>query len=359
MVDLDTLEGAATLSSMDTQRRNLQFQDVAYQTMTVHAPSSSNFSQEPKGKGAETMHETPVDATSAHLMNNAILDIDDSSLADFLRDIMMPTPPNPLPGAGPHSLDFVQQNYYSGRDVFNFGIDSSLDFTDIDFGWISTQNARLPGLNFPTALDPDRERSERGQHMPDVSSGITAGAEAFQKSVWRWRPDQQDHGHAEQVNLSLPYKDLRLLEPRHGPEGLDRRLEQNSRDKILAMLLSGCEPKNVSRVVASFPSADLLDSLMQNFFRSEVHRTDSWIHLPTFRPQNQRPELNGIIVAAGAVLSTVPTVRKLGFAIQEAVRLAIPVVVSSRSLTLTTISLLTSFEFPSVSRITVQHENYR
>jgi len=359
MVDLDALEGAATLSSMDAQHRNLQFQDLSYQTMAVHAPSSSNFPQESKGKGVDSMHEASVDATPAHLMSNAMLNIDDSSLAEFLRDIMMPTPPNPLPGESQHSLDFIQQSYYSGRDVFNFGIESSLDLTDIDFGWISTQNARLPGLNFPPVPDMELDRPERGQYTPDMSSGITAGAEAYQKSVWRWRPAQQDHGHAEQVNLSVPSRDLRLLESHHCPDGLERRLEQNSRDKILAMLLSGCEPKNVSRVVASFPSADLLDSLMQNFFRSEVYRTDSWIHLPTFRPQNQRPELNSIIVAAGAVLSTVPTVRKLGFALQEAVRLAIPVAVSPQSLFFTMICSLTRVEILSVSWTTVQRENYR
>ena len=108
---------------------------------------------------------------------------------------------------------------------------------------------------------------------------------------------------------------MQTLEPRHGPDVLDQTLEQTSRDKILAMLLSGCKPSKVSRIVASFPSAEQLDSLMHSFFRSEVHRTDSWIHLPTFSIQSQRPELNGIVVAAGAVLSGVPAVRKLGFAI--------------------------------------------
>jgi len=135
-------------------------------------------------------------------------------------------------------------------------------------------------------------------------------------------PVQQEHAYAEQVNLSLPYKDMQNLEVRLSPDVLDHRLEQNSRDRILAMLLSTCEPSNVSRVVTSFPSADLLDSLMHLFFRSELPRADSYIHLATFS-QYQSSELNGIVVAAGAVLSSVPTVRKLGFAIQEAVRLAI------------------------------------
>jgi hypothetical protein len=325
MVDIDALEGAATLSSMDGQRRIIQFQDISYPSMPQPTPSGSEFSQDSKGKAIDS---NPMDATSVHTMNNAMLDIDDSSLADFLRDVMMPTSPNSLVAAGTHSLDYIQQGYYYGRDVFNFGMESSLDFNDADFGWISSQNARQPIFNYGAAPEIERERLVRDTRTPDVSTGISAGAEAYQKSFWQWKPAQQDHAHAEQVNLSLPYKDILNLEPRHDPDVLDQTLEQTSRDKILAMLLSDCTASNVSRVVASFPSAELLDSLMHSFFRSEVHRTDSWIHLPTFRVQTQRPELTGIVVAAGAVLSGVPALRKLGFAIQEAVRLGIPKIVS-------------------------------
>jgi hypothetical protein len=169
---------------------------------------------------------------------------------------------------------------------------------------------------------------ERGQQTPNIRSGITAGAEAFERSLWRWAPQKQEHGYAEQVNLSIPYKDMQNLETRLAPEMLYHKIEQNSRDQILAMLLSGCQPSEVSRVVTSFPSAEMLNSLMHIFFQSELSRTDSYIHIPTFRPQSQRPEFNGIVVAAGAVLSKVPAVRKLGFAIQEAVRLGVARIVS-------------------------------
>ena len=255
-----------------------------------------------------------------------MLDMDDSSLAEFLRDVMMPASPNSL--VGPNALEFIPQAYE--RDVFNFGMESSLDFNDLDIGWMNSQNSRTPMWNYN--VPPEQEdRLDRGQETPDVRSGINAGAEAFQKSLWRWKPVQQEHAHSEQVNLSLPYKDMQNLETRLAPDILDQRIEATSRDRILAMLLSTCDPANVSRVVTSFPSADLLDSLMHLFFRTELSRTDTWIHLPTFRPQVQRPELNGMVVAAGAVLSAVPTVRKLGFAIQEAVRLAIPQIVGYTS----------------------------
>lgn len=82
---------------------------------------------------------------------------------------------------------------------------------------------------------------------------------------------------------------------------------------------------------------------MHLFLKSEATNTYSWIHLPTFRPRSQGPEFNGIVIASGAILSAVPTgsfsiahsqikltflVRKLGLAIQETVRLALPSSVS-------------------------------
>ena len=320
------LEGAQTLTTLDSHNKVFNYPDPQAQSLPTPGPSNVAFSQNTRMSQSGIMHNSPLEVSSTPLVDNALLGMDESSLAGFLRDVMMPVSPNSL--AGQHSMEFLPE-HYSGRDVFNFGMDSSLDMNEMDFGWIHSQNSlrqQQPAWNPP----PEIEHSlDRGQRTPDVSSGITAGAEAFQKSVWRWKPNQREHANAEQVNLSIPYKDMQHLEARLAPDVLDQRIEHNSRDKILAMLLSTCEPGNVSRVVSSFPSADLLDSLMHLFFRSELQSTDAFLHLPTFRPQNQMPELNGIVVAAGAVLSNVPTVRKLGFAIQELVRTAVVRIVRS------------------------------
>ena len=250
------------------------------------------------------------------------MDFDDSSLADFLKDIM-----HTSPGAVSRPFFADPASTYTPRDVLNFGIDNTFDFSDIDFG--------LPPLPpFPEAdksldvahIPVNEQPSGSGTRTPNVRNSINLGTQAFKKSLWQFIPSQQDHGYAEQLNLSLPYKDIDSPEIRLAADVslLDQRLDQSSRDRMLAMILTTCEPAMFSRVVSSFPSAELLDNLIHQFFTFELSRTDSWIHLPTFRLNSQRPELTGIIVAAGAVLSPVPVVRKLGFAIQEAVRLAIP-----------------------------------
>lgn len=312
MLGLDGLGKTAPLSSLEPPSNVKTTMESAASSTFLHNPPRPITPDISNGMGSSHLHMSaiPIDAS-----------LDDTSLAEFLRDVMSPHSMLPADAMG----DLIPQSY-PPRDIFNFGIDANLDFNDLDFGWIDSQNS-VPAWNsnWSSENDPAVDRSQ--QAPDDVRSSINAGAEAFERSLWRWAPQKQEHAYAEQVNLSLPYKDLQSLEARLGPEILAHRLEQNSRDRILAMLLSTCEPVNVPRVVTSFPSAEVLESLMHLFFRSESTKTDSWIHLPTFRPQSQRPEMNGIVVAAGALLSTVPTVRKLGFAIQEAVRLAIPQIV--------------------------------
>jgi hypothetical protein len=149
---------------------------------------------------------------------------------------------------------------------------------------------------------------DKGQETPDVQSSISLGAEAFSKSLWNWLPGQREHGWMELSNLSLPHHEIEGLENRPTPNMIDHHLEQSSRDAILAMVLNAnAQESGIAKVVTSFPSAQLLNSLMHLFFRSEVLKTDSWIHLPTFHPRSQRPEFNGIVVASGAILSPVPT----------------------------------------------------
>ena len=272
---------------------------------------------------------------------DAMIDIDDSSLAEFLQDIMTRGSPNYAKDN--QSVDLLPQN--SSWDVLNFGIDSSLDFNDMDLGWIASHN-QAAMFNYDMLSDLNDPPLDLGQVTPDVQPSINLGAEAFRKSLWTWLPGQLEHAFMEVSNLSLTNKDMEGLESRGSPEIIDHQLEQSSRDDILAMVLSmNSQHGGISRVIMSFPSTQLLNRLMHLFLKSETTNAHSWIHLPTFCPRNQGPVFNGIVVASGAVLSAVPTglfpstgsqiiltllVRKLGLAIQETVRLALPLGVSAQ-----------------------------
>lgn len=91
------------------------------------------------------------------------------------------------------------------------------------------------------------------------------------------------------------------------------------------MILSTCKPNSIPRAVACFPSVSLLDSLFQFSLTSPGSHAKHWIHAPTLLAGQARPEVLAAIIAAGAVLTPDAAIRKVGYAIQEAIRTAVQV----------------------------------
>lgn len=197
----------------------------------------------------------------------------------------------------------------------------SIELEDIDLHFLNDYNVNIP---FEFA-DTGPELSRAAQTPADPCRAAALASDAFHNCHWRFRPNAHDSGNAEEHNLSLP-------SDHHPPEShlrLDRRvtgarLSVSSRDKILTTVVESCRPENLSRAVASFPSVDLLDSLLQYSLTSPVARLDSFVHAPTFNPNEKRPELLAAMAARGAVLTADPALTKLGHAMQESLRFAIP-----------------------------------
>jgi hypothetical protein len=74
----------------------------------------------------------------------------------------------------------------------------------------------------------------------------------------------------------------------------------------------------------SFPSTELLDGLIQQYFELQQHAVQTFIHMPTFKTNSEDPGILAGVAAAAAVCSPVPTIRKLGYALNEIVRLHLP-----------------------------------
>lgn len=272
--------------------------------------------------------EDAVQATP--LEPDPLLDFENSSFADFLRDIMMPL--SPSAGMGPFGGDSNDQSSTT-RDVLNFGVYTAWDLPIFEPSFPLQVIDEDPQISHYPRLEGQVVRnSASGTRTPDIRNSINLGAQAFKDSLWRWIPGQQDHGYAEQLNLSLPPDaDLSRIRLAFGGELVQPRISQTSRDRILGMVLSTCQQNSFARVVSSFPSADLLTRLLHNFIDFHSRLADCWIHLPTIQRDQSKPELLAIMVASGAVLSGVQVIRKLGFALQEAVRLAVPKLVSVRT----------------------------
>ncbi|KAI6865159.1 hypothetical protein KC334_g20084, partial [Hortaea werneckii] len=239
-----------------------------------------------------------------------------NNMFDYLRDKMMP--PNQ-----PNQANFMdyQSGPWTPRELFDFGVDTNMELNDLDLSFLDTYNntnpfdLRTPSIGFPTT-GSDIMPSFTSAPVPPLDTTALPKA-----SVWRFRPLSKDSGSAEQANLSLPTPTSLDIDRRVTCEPLS----QTSRDKILAMILSTCKPNSIPRAVACFPSISLLDSLFQFSLTSPGSHAKHWIHAPTLRAGQTRPEVLAAIIAAGAVLTPDASIRKVGYAIQEAIRTAVQV----------------------------------
>lgn len=236
------------------------------------------------------------------------------NMFDYLRDKMHNGQPNV------QAIDF-QTGPWTPRELFDFGVDTNMELNDLDINFLDTYNnanpfdLRTPSIGFPTS-GSDIMPSFTSAPAPPLDTTALPKA-----SVWRFRPLSNNSGSAEQVNLSLPTPTSLDIDRRVTCEPLS----QTSRDKILAMILSTCKPNSIPRAVACFPSIGLLDSLFQFSLTSPGSHAKHWIHAPTLLAGQTRPEVLASIVAAGAVLTPDSSIRKVGYAIQEAIRTAVQV----------------------------------
>lgn len=241
---------------------------------------------------------------------------------DYLREKMMPTTSQPNGGVQVIDYQTAQAGPWTPRELFDFGVDTNMELNDLDLSFLDTYNnanpfdLRTPSIGFPTSSGSDIMPSFTSAPAPPLDTTALPKA-----SVWRFRPLSKDSGSAEQANLSLPTPTSLDIDRRVTCEPLS----QTSRDKILAMILSTCKPNSIPRAVACFPSIGLLDSLFQFSLTSPGSHAKHWLHAPTLMAGQTRPEVLAAIVAAGAVLTPDASIRKVGYAIQEAIRTAIQV----------------------------------
>ncbi|KAL4950100.1 hypothetical protein BDW69DRAFT_202385 [Aspergillus filifer] len=252
----------------------------------------------------DTQHVTPlVDHESG------VFSVDGTFFPEFIPDSLVSL-------SRPGELDpsaFPPNDYYAHR-LYDHNLNFDFDLTEVDFGLIDFYNSR-GSANPPPHEDPNDRL--------DADSGIALGAEAYQRSsLSAWKPVHEDHAFADQADLSVPRSiDSPETSVRSERQILSERLSPGSRDLIFGMVLQTSQRANLTRIMKSFPSTELLDSLIQDFFADQSQQVDSWIHRPTFNPNEESPDMVSIVAAAAAVKSSIPTIRKLGYALMEVVRL--------------------------------------
>ncbi|KAM0519148.1 hypothetical protein ACHAPW_002394 [Verticillium nonalfalfae] len=171
--------------------------------------------------------------------------------------------------------------------------------------------------------------------------------QAWTESPWRWSLSRVNAGYGEQSNLPVPSPDvtgaLRESRKNLGETVVTDRLDGAARDGVLAIVLKTCKTSEMmARVASSFPSAEVMDSLIHIFLASHFCQTSQWIHQATFDMKAMPADWHAMAAASGAVLTPVPTLRRWGFAVQEAVRVTIPEKFESVNTTIKDVGLVQS-----------------
>lgn len=241
-----------------------------------------------------------------------VVDMNRLPFSDFLRDVLYDQQQQQI-----HHSRMVEAQ---GLAVLDFCDDGNLDMNDFDFGMLDNWNVgNVQGM---LATDPNLANFVSNQpedSAADMSRMRQRLVRIWTDSPWRWQPD----GHKDNIHnqkSGLPIADISSTQLR--PDRIIQdKLDPSGRDKILAIVLSTCQNNSMlSRVASSFPSNEVMDSLVHIFLAWHLCQVSEFVHFGNFSLNMQCPEWLAVAASAGAILTPVQTLRKFGFALQEAVR---------------------------------------
>ncbi|KAL7271015.1 hypothetical protein RUND412_006252 [Rhizina undulata] len=338
--------------------------------------------EEYRNRKSAPNHLISLDNSNESHSNYKYQDLPANSFANFLRDVMVPeyaaAPENrtwnpgidkPV-GFGPFGEDgYVSHGNYAPRDLLDFDM-GSWELNDFDFGILESFSRGFSPL-LETMLDPDplpnitfknTMSSTMQNTTPDPQSQLqlsfhndkepadshktsTSRTEAFQKSLWVWKPQSNDsHKDYEEIShcmdcisSSNPHAanaaELQLVAHIQKCHTLFRSpprcppvptLGMAGRDRIHTMVIRSHDFWNISKVPLSFPSVQFLDALVELFFNHRGVTALRFLHWAMFKPVPEASsEFLGSVVMAGAILAPVRSVRKFGYGLQESVRKSI------------------------------------
>ncbi|KKK11810.1 hypothetical protein ARAM_002653 [Aspergillus rambellii] len=234
------------------------------------------------------------------------------------------------------------------RGLITFGLETNLDLSIVDLHFLESYNSRIPfefdDQTAPLSL-PDSAQGDQDAE-PSRDTRDTKEVRSIQRVKWRFVPAPQDHGYQEHDNLLLPAQTNLSSTPQSLVEVTSKSttecLDLSSRDRILSIVLSQIKHP-ISAAVHSFPSAEFLDRLIRYYLTVPFSTAGTWIHRAGFRPKKTCPELLLSMAAAGAVLTPDASLRKLGFAMQEVVRLQLPDVFEANNTKIYNLELLQAY----------------
>ena len=194
------------------------------------------------------------------------MDMNKSPFFDFLRDVLYEQP-----------FDASRMGDAQGLAVLDFCDNASLEMTEIDFGFLDAWN--LGGAaEAPSTVQEMSPQSANSAEMAQMRKSLV---QAWTESPWRWDPKTNDTGYTEVSRLAVSAKETSAARFQESGKRLERvvaeKLDQSARDRVLAILLSTCRHSAAAnRVAASFPTAEVMDTLVHIFLASQACEVDEW-----------------------------------------------------------------------------------
>ena len=293
-----------------------QTQDGSYRSTTK---AEQDVLQGMHGEASDqSSSQTPLSRTELQVANG-VLEFNGTFFPKFLRNVVAePGYSRPTERIDPSGFNqsFFPQSYreLAGDDNDHNGWNPDLWYSD------NLQDAfNMPFESTFTPYAPTMSSSSENASYAGV------GADAFKGSlIGSWTPHPEDSSMMERHNLVAPKNVDNMPIFAENKKILPEPLSLSSRDRILGMVLETCPQSASSRVISSFPSAEFLNNCIQYYFsRRHEEQLDSYIHLPTFKPEKVRAELLAMLAGAGAICTASSVIRKLGYALQESVRHAV------------------------------------
>ncbi|PSR99390.1 hypothetical protein BD289DRAFT_38255 [Coniella lustricola] len=209
--------------------------------------------------------------------------------------------------------------------VLDFRDDGNLEMDELDFGMLDNWNMGSFSDTMtagPSTVSYVSAQPEESIDLPlsDMRKRLVS---VWENSPWQWVPDgRKDNIQAEKNNLPLHDVSGSQLRP---DKVIGDKMQPSGRDRILAIVLHTCQNNAIAaRVASSFPSTEMMDSLVHMFLAWHLCQVSEYIHFGSFVMDEQSPEWLASSAAAGAVLSSHTSLRKFGYALQEAVRVTLP-----------------------------------
>lgn len=241
---------------------------------------------------------------------------------DFLKDLLYHSPEGVLHttdeagvALGNNTPGFWDA-YHSSDDLpvlTEFSLPTVPEMTQLSF---NQERAKNIGDDDDNA-DNDEDIGSGSQHAASA-----VGAQAFLASVWNWIPGPKDFRLAEEQSLALPQHIARqatYASPAAHPHPslASLSLAPNDRERVLGVVLKYCDHDNLVGILSSFPSTELMATLVQVALGHQAESPLSWFHVPTFHSSQIRPELLAALVAYGAALTPIRALQRLGGAMPD------------------------------------------